>query len=212
LKNTYYFPHDYHARHDPKLEKLFLVLGYEGVGIYWCLIEMLYEQGGYLSLKDLSLYSQNDKELCERITKVVNDYGLFEKDNTKLWSKSCLDRLAFITEKSEKASKSALKRWSMYANAMPTHNEGNAIKEKKVKEKKVKESIVANAQHTQEDFIKTLSENPAYKNLDLTAEFGKMSAWLSAHPGRKLTKRFAVNWLNRVEKPLEVGSKYDEVK
>ena len=139
IKNTYYFPHDYHARHDPKLEKLFLILGYGGLGIYWCLIEMLYEQGGYLSLKDLLLYSQNDKDLCERITKVINDYGLFEKDNSKLWSKACLDRLAFITEKSGKASKSALRRWFPDANPMPTQCGGNAIKEKKVKESILKD-------------------------------------------------------------------------
>lgn len=143
MKNTFYFPHDYHARHDPKLEKLFLSLGYEGMGIYWCLIEMLYEQGGYLSLKDLPLYSQNNKELCERITKVVNDYGLFDKDKDKFWSKSCLERLAFITEKSKKASESALVRWGSNANALRTQSEGNAIKESKVKEKKVNSNTMS---------------------------------------------------------------------
>jgi hypothetical protein len=47
MKKTFYFPHDYHARHDPKLEKAYLKHGHIAWGIYWHLIEMLYEQGGY---------------------------------------------------------------------------------------------------------------------------------------------------------------------
>jgi hypothetical protein len=70
----------------------------------------------------------------------------------------------------------------------------------------------ANAHLSQEEFLRLLSENTAYKHINLTAEFGKMSAWISVNPGRKLTKRFAVNWLNRIEKPLNVSGKYDDVK
>ena len=31
-----------------------------------------------------------------------------------------------------------------------------------------------------------------------------MDAWLLAHKGRKKTRRFVVNWLNKIEKPLEI--------
>lgn len=135
MKNTLYFPHDYHARHDPKLDRLYLTLGYEGVGIYWCLIEMLYEQGGYLKFDDLILYARQDNSLCERIAKVVRGFDLFKFDDVRFWSESCLNRLGKIKDKCEKASQSALKRWGGNANAMPTQCEGNAIN-KRNKEKK----------------------------------------------------------------------------
>lgn len=133
MKKTFYFPHDYHSRHDPKLEKLFLTLGYEGLGIYWCVVEMLYEQGGYLKLSDLILHAKSNLTLCERIASVVNDYGLFLHDKDRFWSKSCLDRLSTMESKSRKASESAYKRWGGNANAMPMHSEGNAIKKERKK-------------------------------------------------------------------------------
>jgi len=136
MKNTYFFPHDYHARHDPKLEKIYLKYGYEGWGIYWALIEMLYEQGGYLLLEDIPLYAKGDDSLCERIANAVRGFGLFENDGVRFWSNSCLLRLQNIVEKSQKASLNAKKRWNN-ANAMPTQCDGNAIirEEKKEEEK-----------------------------------------------------------------------------
>ena len=128
MKKTYFFPHDYHARHDPKLEKLYLKYGFEGWGIYWYLIEMLYEQGGYLPLKDIPLYSKNNTELCERITSVIKDFGLFEFSESQFWSNSGLKRLEWIADKSQKATISANSRWKG-ANAQQTHSEGNAIKD-----------------------------------------------------------------------------------
>lgn len=57
------------------------------------------------------------------------------------------------------------------------------------------------------DFLKAIRGNPSYSHIDITAELGRMDAWLLAHPGRKKTKRFIVNWLNKIEAPLprEVG-------
>lgn len=55
------------------------------------------------------------------------------------------------------------------------------------------------------DFIETLKENPAYKGIDIDRELAKMDAWLltPAAKGRKKTRRFIVNWLNRIDKPVE---------
>jgi hypothetical protein len=38
-----------------------------------------------------------------------------------------------------------------------------------------------------------------YTWLDVDRERAKMQAWLKLHPGRTLTKRFAVNWMNKEE-------------
>ncbi len=52
------------------------------------------------------------------------------------------------------------------------------------------------------EFITSLKNNPAYKHVDIEHELGKMDGWLSTRPGRKKTRRFIVNWLNKIEKPI----------
>ena len=42
-KDTFYFPHDYNAASDEKIEELLFKLSNEGYGIYWRIIEMLYQ-------------------------------------------------------------------------------------------------------------------------------------------------------------------------
>jgi len=54
-----------------------------------------------------------------------------------------------------------------------------------------------------EEFLKKLESNPAYKEIDIKRELDKMDAWLSTRPGRKKTRRFIVNWLNKIDKPLK---------
>ena len=54
-------------------------------------------------------------------------------------------------------------------------------------------------------FVKSLRANPAYRHIDIPRELGKMDAWLSTHQGRQKTRRFIVNWLNKIDKPLTTG-------
>lgn len=145
-KESYYFSHDYGSRNDPKLVKVLMKLGQEGKGVYWDIIEMLYEQGGYLMLSDCDSYAFALRVDEECITKLINDFNLFENDGEKFWSNSVLSRLDKRDSKSQKAKESALKRWNKAdintnaskknANALRVQSEPNAIKERKEKEKK----------------------------------------------------------------------------
>ena len=45
-----YFSHDYNARNDPKLQEVLCEHGVAGLGVFWAIIENLYEQGGELPL------------------------------------------------------------------------------------------------------------------------------------------------------------------
>lgn len=65
-------------------------------------------------------------------------------------------------------------------------NECMTIYTKDNKQKKTKEST---------DFISEL--RAIYTGLDLDSEVNKMRGWLLNYPNRKLTKRFAIGWLNR---------------
>ena len=141
MKETFYFPHDYNARNDEKLIKL-QQSGLDGLGIYWCLIELLYEAGGSLEL-DYERLAFNIRTQCDRIKQVINDYGLFEVASTKFSNRRVNETLKYRKTKSQKAQKSAKMRWNKdYANAMPTQCEGNAIKERKGKEIEMKDGSI----------------------------------------------------------------------
>jgi hypothetical protein len=58
----------------------------------------------------------------------------------------------------------------------------------------------------EEEFFTALQTNPAYRGLDLATERRKAEAWVSANPGRKFSRRFFVNWLNRAAGPAMAGS------
>ena len=49
-----------------------------------------------------------------------------------------------------------------------------------------------------------------YPDIDVDAESRKMDAWLLARPGRKKTRQFVINWLNKVE-PALAPAKVEEV-
>jgi hypothetical protein len=141
-----YFSHDEGARNDPKLVQVMMDLGHEGKSVYWDLVEMLYEQGGYLMLSQCKSYAFALRTSCELILKLVNDFDLFKEDGEKFWSESALRRLGQRNSKSEKAKASAAKRWGSSErneNALPPQSEGNAIKGKEIKGNKRKGGDVA---------------------------------------------------------------------
>lgn len=94
FKKSYYFSHDYHARHDPKLERLRMELGPVSDGIFWDLVEMLYEENGYLSIQDIPLYSKMLNTNEQVLNKVVTN--LFVVDGDRFYNQSLLDRLEHI--------------------------------------------------------------------------------------------------------------------
>lgn len=104
-----YFSHDEGARNDPRLVQVMMDLGHEGKSVYWDLVEMLYEQNGYLLLAQCKSYAFALRTSTELILKLVNDFGLFEKDNEKFWSPSALRRLGQRNEKSERRAAAGAK-------------------------------------------------------------------------------------------------------
>jgi len=81
-----------------------------------------------------------------------------------------------------------------------------SIKEKKGEELELNTGF--SNKMTDEDFIEYLKASPAFKHIDIARELYKMDAWLLTHPGRRKSKMFIINWLNKilpempVEKPL----------
>ena len=102
-KDCFYFSHDYHARHDPKLENLFLDHGVAGIGAFWCLVEMLYEQGCRVEKNYIRLAKclRTDEKF---IKDLIENYGLFSVDETTFTSISVQNR---FQERMEKANAKA---------------------------------------------------------------------------------------------------------
>ncbi len=131
-KDTFYFSHDYNSRNDPKMILLLMKTGIIGVGVYWCIVEMLYEQGGYIDLKECERIAFELRTDCELIRTVIES-DLFGKSKEKFWSESVIRRLNARKVKSARARESANIKWE-YAKGLRTHTDRNAIKERKGKE------------------------------------------------------------------------------
>jgi len=151
-KDTYYFSHDYNPRVDKKMKPLLRQHNMAGYGVYWCIVEDLYNNANALPTDYASIaYSLHTDE--EVVRSVVEDFGLFVVQGDMFYSESVKRRLNDRALKSEKASASAAARWGNQppkpsernANALPSHTDSNAIKESKEKESKEKEKSESTA-------------------------------------------------------------------
>jgi hypothetical protein len=135
-KDTFYFSHDYNSRNDEKIKFLIRKHGITGYGLFWAIIEDLYNNANALRT-DYEGIAYDYRLDSEFVKSVINDFGLFVFDGETFGSLSVQKRLDERDSKSVKARESASKRWTN-ANAMQSQCEGNAIKERKVKEIKEK--------------------------------------------------------------------------
>lgn len=200
MKKTFYFSHDYNARHDPKLLALRRVLGLEGLGAYWCLIEFMYEQGGAITVQqahDLAYDLQCSHDLLHT---VISDFGLFQEDKndagfTTIICSSVTKRLMARNEKAEKYRKNARSRWNdandeqdekdCNAIALPLQSNGNALKERKGKERKINnepkniELSLGEPDHVLSDVLKNLPQVSRLKKQMTPKEAEKLLAEFS---------------------------------
>lgn len=138
MKDTFYFSHDYNARQDIKIKKLLVKHGMVGYGVFWSIVEDLYNNANALPTDYESIAYELRIDI-QVVKSVINDFDLFVIDGKEFGSKSIENRLNERNEKSKKARKSALARWNKEktdANALQPQSESNAIKESKGKESK----------------------------------------------------------------------------
>lgn len=194
-----YFSHDYNARNDLNMKKLFMGEGLAGIGLYWCIIEMLYEKGGYIDLDYIPIIAFDLRTTDEVVHNVIEKYELFDCNNTHFYSNSVLNRLNMRAEKSEKARKSIEARWKKAksknesnTNEIRPYNESNTIKEKKSKENESKVNKKEN------------KENDLTSN-DIENEFNTLWKMYPRKQGKP-------NALKAYTKARKNGTTFDEVK
>lgn len=144
MKETYYFSHDYNARYDHKIKRLIANHGYLGYGLFWAIVEDLYNNANALQT-DYESIAFDLRTTPPIIESIINDFSLFVIEDGFFGSLSIEERLNARIQKSKKATESAKIRWNKSdsnANAIQTQCDSNAIKESKGKESKGKESKI----------------------------------------------------------------------
>lgn len=167
-KDSYYFPHEYNARHDPKCEEIDIDFGNRGYGIFWKLVEIFNEQNNRVPVARLKALAHEIREPEADILRILDGYDLFQRiieNGTEFFtSRSIQKRLdhrdSVLNQKREAGRKSAAVR---KANAERNKNsiqtdttqkmngcstdvqtdvqQGNKIKENKEPKGSIKEKI-----------------------------------------------------------------------
>lgn len=185
MQSRNYFSHDYNARHDPKIVKLVQNEGWEGYGIFWAIIEILYEQGGKVdyNIDYLSTLLNTEKNKIERI---LNNYELFVNDNGKLTSLSLKKRMEQLNNiKSIKPTSKMI-----YQNVVYGEGEDVIIFQLNGGRATIKESIVNQFKEV-------------YPAVNVKEELKRMKIWMDANPRKRKTPRgimrFVNLWLSRTQ-------------
>ena len=166
-----YFSHDYNSRNDTKLVRAGMKFGLcQAIGAYWCIVEMLYEEGGYLPLSEYERITFELRCPNELITYLINDSELFENDSEMFWSNTAIERLKLRASKSQKARESIEHRWDRKrnTNVHETNNERNTSKGK--------ESEKENKEKEEESLSSAIAPTPSPKpsKFDFKAELIKI--------------------------------------
>lgn len=180
-----YFPHDYNARNDPKIENLLMEHGMTGLGVFWCLVEMLYEQDGRIPMSKTKAIAYALRIEHSMLLSIISDFELFEHDEAEFWSNSINKRIKNRTNVSEQRSKAAKRKWELFmqkqnktdanaeesyanaevssANAMHGLCTCNAIKENKIKEEYIIEDSSLHSESLSETKVSDEQESEENK-------------------------------------------------
>ena len=110
MKETYYFSHDYNARRDTKINALIRKHGMLGYGVFWSIIEDLYQNNNSMPC-DYELIAYDLRIDADKVKSIITEFDLFVIEDGNFGSKSVEDRLDKRSEKSKKARDNARKRW-----------------------------------------------------------------------------------------------------
>ena len=212
MKDTFYFQHDYNARNDPKLQEVLIEHGAMGLGVFWCIIEQLYEQGGQLSLRSCKSIAFALHVDCKVVESVVQDFDLFKTDGTSFWSNSVIARLDRRKEVSERRRKAAESRWKSrdtmqeqsnidanaqqkQCNVYPKERKGKEIKESTSNEVEcIKAKRTAFVPPTLEEVSAYVSEKGYSVDAERFIDFYSSKGWMVGKNKMKDWKAAVRNW------------------
>jgi uncharacterized protein YdaU (DUF1376 family) len=156
-----YFPHDFGARHDPKLIELHRQHAMIGIGVYWCIVEITYENNGEIPKDYVDRIAYELRVELSLIESILNDFELFYFQDDVYRSESADRRISERLAKSDKARESAQKGWE---------NRRNNNQPKKRTPARPKQDKIEGAKKIEYAPDVRLSDK---EHADLTSQYGK---------------------------------------
>ena len=145
-RDTFYFPHEYNAKDDPKCERLICDMGMEGYGIFWALLEVLRVQPDYTyPLVNIPIVAHKYYTTSEQVRRVVFDFGLFTIIEDKIFfSNGLINRMRPMDERrtvlSNSGKEGAKKRWgNRFENSHPNRDPNSHPYSNKSRVNKIRE-------------------------------------------------------------------------
>ena len=216
-RDTYYFPHEYNAKDDPKCERLISVMGMEGYGIFWALLEVLRVQPDYTyPLVNIPIVAHKYYTTPEQVRRVVFDFGLFTIIEDKIFfSNGLINRMQVLDERRRKRSEAGKKgmrsRWNNNDDnnvITPLLQSNSTVITSKVKESKVKESLekvatkrtafVAPSLQEVKDYI---SEKGYTVDAQRFIDFYEAKGWMIGKNKMKDWRAAVRTWMRRPDEP-----------
>ena len=186
--NKTYFNHDSTARNDYRIIKLRATLGYEGYGVFWAVLELLFTEENKICISQYNILSYGLQCDSKILKQVIEDFDLFVIEDGCFYSRRLNNQIEEINNKSSRAKANASKRWSN-ATAMQSHSNGNASKEDKSKEDKTK---LNNILIRLDAFQKTVFN---IKDIDINDKKAFIDYWTEANKsGTKMRFELEKTW------------------
>lgn len=104
-----YFPHDYGAR--LSLRGIRKDFGLEGLGFYWCFVEILHEEGGFVKESDIENIAYDLQARADMCEAIIRNYDLFVIKKGRIYSERVLKNIKKRAEISEARKNAADARW-----------------------------------------------------------------------------------------------------
>jgi hypothetical protein len=220
MKDAYYFSHDSNARNDLKMVKLRKELGLLGVGLFWCVVEMLREANGYkLPITEISAICY-ELRIDDNDFQKLFDCGLFVQKNKFFFSESLLQRMERLdgikVKRAEsgriggqnRASKSQANAKQMLSKNEATlkQNEASIVKHSIVensieKNSKVKDSKILLSQISEADL-----EEPTLTYFRTALAFQDLFKKIATESGGSITQlnKANITWIDEIRKMIEI--------
>lgn len=217
---AYYFKHDDNARRDPKLIKLRRIKGMKGIGIYWCLIEILHEQNGEITFDEINSIAFELQEDEANVLSIIKEFDLFVIQQYKIGNTRVLESLSERHEKSKRGRDNVKNRWDKQKSDNQIDNttvlqkkySGNTIIEEKRREEK---RITAKYLFSLESWVELICMNSKNSKEQIKAALenfiNELAAKEDLEKSEKEIKQHFVNWLkynNPSEKKFDPTAPY----
>lgn len=146
-----YIIHKISNRSEYVFRKLIERKGAAAYGVYWYVLEELYESGGRMLFEEIDSIS---KALCVRkdfVASVIKSFSLFQYDSDSFWSDEVIEQIEKRQKLKEKRKEAANKRWISEKNIVVPEEETvsspnvKTTKVDKEEEMKSRERIFYNA-------------------------------------------------------------------